>query len=241
MKKRIFPYLTAVFILLIGLTLVFPFALKLLVVPVTKKELGNRVYIPSNLPELHQKELEQLLNASEKRVDSLLQKRISDPFWVFIGEQEGKSTWNLPITSPASTLYLPGISVILVKPRGWDVNVLSHELMHAELKERLGWSSMQNKVPVWFDEGFGLLADYRYHHLQAWEASFAVKNLPPVDSLITRESFQRYSEISPMLSYYPAFIKVREWWQKDQRVERLERLSEAIEKGQLFEQALEDH
>ncbi len=46
-------------------------------------------------------------------------------------------------------------------PRGWNADVIAHELAHAELKARLGYWRYSRAIPKWFDEGAGMHVDER--------------------------------------------------------------------------------
>ncbi len=61
----------------------------------------------------------------------------------------------------ACTHYsLLGLTVVL-GPEGLDEEVVSHELAHAELFERVGLWRMLTGVPTWFDEGLAMLGAVR--------------------------------------------------------------------------------
>lgn len=50
---------------------------------------------------------------------------------------------------------------IAVQPEGLNTDILSHELCHAILHEKLGWYRHYFKIPTWFDEGLAMQVDYR--------------------------------------------------------------------------------
>jgi hypothetical protein len=57
------------------------------------------------------------------------------------------------------TYYMYWGNYIVIGPNGFNEDVIAHELMHSELRERV---KNQNFVPVWFDEGLASLVDDRY-------------------------------------------------------------------------------
>lgn len=50
---------------------------------------------------------------------------------------------------------------IAVQPAGLNADILSHELCHAILHEKMGWYKHYFKIPAWFDEGLAMQVDYR--------------------------------------------------------------------------------
>lgn len=60
-----------------------------------------------------------------------------------------------------STDFLPGRTCIVLGPDGRNVDVFAHELVHAEIADRLGFWTRWRQLPVWFDEGAAMQVDYR--------------------------------------------------------------------------------
>lgn len=50
---------------------------------------------------------------------------------------------------------------ILIGPQGRSVDVVAHELAHAELAQRVGFVRRELSVPTWFDEGLAMQVDHR--------------------------------------------------------------------------------
>lgn len=69
--------------------------------------------------------------------------------------------WPLIFNSYGSTFFLPGRSCVVLGPDGRNVDVFAHELVHAELFDRLGWWRRLRALPVWFDEGVAMQVDDR--------------------------------------------------------------------------------
>lgn len=49
----------------------------------------------------------------------------------------------------------------MVGPKGQTPDVVAHELMHAEIADRVGWWGRLRQLPVWFDEGLAMQVDFR--------------------------------------------------------------------------------
>ena len=67
------------------------------------------------------------------------------------------------------TTYFPARKhYISVSDEYFNIDILAHELTHAELHTRLS-ESAQRKMPTWFDEGIALQNDYREQYgFEAW-------------------------------------------------------------------------
>lgn len=60
-----------------------------------------------------------------------------------------------------STQFVGGRTCVLIGPRGTNTDVVAHELMHAELADRVGAWQRWWSIPVWFDEGVAMQLDTR--------------------------------------------------------------------------------
>lgn len=56
---------------------------------------------------------------------------------------------------------------VIVGPEGHNVDVLAHELVHAEVAHRIGLWATLFRLPVWFDEGLATLTDSRAPYILA--------------------------------------------------------------------------
>jgi hypothetical protein len=54
---------------------------------------------------------------------------------------------------------------VMLNMEQFSLDVTSHELMHAELAERLGYWASITRLPTWFDEGVALQLDRRSQYL----------------------------------------------------------------------------
>lgn len=57
--------------------------------------------------------------------------------------------------------FIPGKSFVVIGPEGHNADVIAHELMHAELNQRVGYWKRMTQIPSWFDEGVAMQVDYR--------------------------------------------------------------------------------
>jgi len=67
----------------------------------------------------------------------------------------------LHLNEYASAHFLGTRSCIFIGPEGRSIDVVAHELMHAETFERIGPWARMTQLPTWFDEGLAMQVDYR--------------------------------------------------------------------------------
>jgi hypothetical protein len=60
-----------------------------------------------------------------------------------------------------STVFVGPRACVIIGPQGTNVDVLAHELLHAELFERVGPWRRASEIPAWFDEGLAMQVDFR--------------------------------------------------------------------------------
>lgn len=110
----------------------------------------------------------------------------------------------------AATHFVLGETYVVLGPDGMNVDVMAHELMHAELRARLGWWVRDVRIPAWFDEGLAMQADdWEDYREEAWQRETRGGALaPPLEDLTGESAFT--SE-----GYWRAFAtskhEVRRW------------------------------
>ncbi|MDQ2077990.1 hypothetical protein [Marinimicrobium sp. ABcell2] len=94
-----------------------------------------------------------------QRVDTTFGEMIAIPKIVIVGNKVEAS--NFGANSTARAYYTPMGSCIILGPKGQNVDVAAHELVHAEVGQRVGWLTHWLDIPVWFNEGVALIVDHR--------------------------------------------------------------------------------
>ncbi|MCO1337016.1 hypothetical protein MO867_22080 [Microbulbifer sp. OS29] len=110
--------------------------------------------------------LEIILEARE-RVGVTFGPMMSSPRIILTARREEAA--RLGANSTATTHYIPLGACIVLAPKGQNVDVAAHELVHAEVGYRVGWLTHWLEIPVWFNEGVALIIDQR--------SSFLVDNI----------------------------------------------------------------
>ncbi len=106
-------------------------------------------------------------------------------------------------------------SYISISTEYLNVDILAHELTHAELKERLSNKAIR-KIPTWFDEGIALQNDYREQYgPAAWaEQTDNGKNIVAPEDMDTGAEFYSGTKEDRRFRYLNAKHDVAEWLEK---------------------------
>ena len=100
-----------------------------------------------------------LLSIARARIGSTFGAPRAAPIIVFL--QDARSFWPLALNAHGSTNFVGTRACVMVGPKGRNADVVAHELMHAELFERVGARRRFTEIPVWFDEGVAMQVDFR--------------------------------------------------------------------------------
>ena len=113
------------------------------------------------------------------------------------------------------TLFPVKRSYVSVSTEYLTVDVLAHELTHAELYERLSGNAFR-RVPTWFNEGIALQNDYREQYgPEAWaEQTDNGKNIVAHEDMDTAAEFYSGTKEDRRFRYLNAKHDVVEWLEK---------------------------
>jgi hypothetical protein len=141
------------------------------------------------------KEKRTFLNAYDsacKRVESFWGSKTAIPIMVVGSEGEiMKKFGNEQHSKVGMTHFTPWGTYIVIDEEGVNVDVISHELAHAELFARIGWQKRTFEIPTWFDEGLAMLLDNRFA-VEEEEWKFMNQHMdyvPDMKKLATAEAF----------------------------------------------------
>ena len=114
-----------------------------------------------------------------------------------------------------TTLFSVKRCYVSVSTEYLTVDVLAHELTHAELYERLSGKAFR-RVPTWFNEGIALQNDYREQYgPEAWaEQTDNGKNIVAHEDMDTAAEFYSGTKEDRRFRYLNAKHDVAEWLEK---------------------------
>ena len=118
-----------------------------------------------------------------------------------------------------------------------NIDIIAHELTHAELHTRLNMKALK-KIPTWFDEGLATQNDYREQYgLKAWiEQTDNGKNTVPLEDMDTGSEFYADPVEDRRFRYLNAKHEVGVWMDTHQQKGLLE-LFDKLNNGEEFDTA----
>lgn len=124
-------------------------------------------------------------------------------------------------TTGATTLT-PFKDYTILGPNGFNVDVISHELTHSELKTHIGWSTFNlgTTIPLWFDEGLCMLNDERpkYSEANYQRLTDHGKDAPQLHDIASRVGFydattdQKIGDQRVYINFMTAKHEVARWY-----------------------------
>ncbi|MGB5457825.1 MAG: hypothetical protein WBO16_13220 [Gammaproteobacteria bacterium] len=104
-----------------------------------------------------------MIDSARLRITEHYGKPIAKPVIIITGSEREAEYYGLHGT-PGALFFTPWNSYLILNHRKGGLDVASHELVHAEVVERLGYFIRQREIPTWFDEGVSLQVDFRPHY-----------------------------------------------------------------------------
>jgi hypothetical protein len=179
-------------------------------------------------------QLKRLIHQASIRIDSFWGRQASNPKFIYCDAQEDFANYSANPSAPAVT-YLKFGSVIVLSADAVDLDILAHEVSHAELYQRIGFYRFNYKIPSWFKHGLAMQNDYRSYYsddtLEAKTDNF--KNLPDVKGLASDKEFYSGSQDQIMLHYMVAKHELRKWYTRA----KLDKFLTDLNSGKSFEEA----
>jgi hypothetical protein len=221
-------------VLLIAQYYLFPQESKCILIDYSDFKKDGRLYYDTAASSKSIDSLKFIIDSASKRVANFWGEKKSDPTFIYcVSDSEFKKYGDNNL-DPATTHYKFG-NYIVINKDGIDLNIIAHEMSHAEFKERIGYFNEVSKIPTWFDEGLAMQNDYRnYYSADSLRAvSDDLKNLPNLDSLQTVKEFWSGTQSRVRLNYMTAKYDVKQWYTKP----KADSLIAALNSGKSFKEA----
>lgn len=121
-------------------------------------EVSDNVYVDQSISPVQQVTLVETVQAAVQRVSDIYGAPTSNPRIIATSETHyGKLGFN-PTGMQSSGFFH---ECIFLGPKGLNVDVVAHELVHAEVRHRTTLLVELTQLPAWFIEGTGIKVDYR--------------------------------------------------------------------------------
>lgn len=172
------------------------------------EKIAPEVYVSPGTPQIQKDSLLHLLSVSKERNTAFWGKTFPVRV-IFCHDPEVAKSYGYR-GNIASFAMTPFFSFVLFTPDALSPDVVSHEMCHPELFNRLGWFRHEMLIPVWFYEGIGMQLDDREHYSETtWkEITGEGKTAPSLIRLKTREGF--YTD-AYQVNYSTAKHEVARW------------------------------
>lgn len=177
------------------------------------REISPNLYVDPNFSADEQALIETTLKEARERVVAKYGDVSSEPVLIVSSSAEEAAKFFRRGLPPASTYYLPWGQYIPITPDGNNIDVMAHELVHAEVFHRLGYFKSLRSLPIWFSEGVAMQVDYREGKIQRY--ILEGHEFPPVSTLETAAQFMT-GDLS--LHYAAAKVEISSWLSSERRV-----------------------
>lgn len=155
-----------------------------------------KVYVDPKMSQADRDSLLNAINESRNRIASVYGDSLADPVIIAgqtmdVMEKFGGNAYNRVGRTYQTALG----AYIIFGPDGIaSVDVIAHEMAHAELTKRLGYKIVNN-LPDWFDEGLALQVDERFTEEDWLARTDNRKNAPNLDTIstITHDDWLAYA------------------------------------------------
>ena len=221
-------------LLALGHFLVFPEETRCIFIKVSDFNKEGNLYFKTNVPAGTLNTIRNTIYDAEKRDSEFLGVLKCKPSFIYCDNEVDYAKYGNGAGSPACTHTKLGAYIVLSK-EGLSVEVIAHEIIHAELYQRLGFFRYQFAIPVWFNEGLAmqtdLRADFSEDSLKKYSDNF--KNLPELKKMRTAKQFYSGDVATTRLNFAAARYEIKRWYTN----EKLTRFISAINSGIPFEKA----
>ena len=212
----------------------FPEETRCLLIGVSDFKKTDDLYFKPGLPVSTIFSIRSLIAQAEKRDSEFLGSLACKPRFIYCDNETDYALYGNKSGSPACTHTKLGAYIVLSR-NGLNADVIAHEILHAELYQRLGFYKYQFAIPVWFNEGLAMQTDYRaeFSEDSLNKYSDGFRNLPELQNLRTGSQFYSGIERDILLNFSTARYEVKRWYTKD----KLTHLITALTHGTQFADA----
>jgi uncharacterized protein YccT (UPF0319 family) len=181
--------------------------------------------------EVDQHRFAQLTRDARLRIENTFGAVESKPIIVFFDQPDGFGPFRLNAYGSAASIG--SRTCVMVGPKGQNVDVVAHELMHAEFDHRVGFlKSLQ--LPTWFHEGVAMQVDYRPQYSLSLQDA---QKTAYVRDLTAPSTFNEGDDQALTRNYVSAKHEVASWLSRAEATPLYSRL-QRIRDGQSFAEAI---
>jgi hypothetical protein len=170
---------------------------------------------------------------AKARIENMFGAPRAKPLVVFLNNPA--TVFTFKSNGYGGAYFVGSRACLFIGPKGTNVDVVAHELLHAELSERVGPSRRSSETPAWFDEGLAMQVDFRsrYNSSQPVDAT----ELASLRTLRSMDQFNAGNDEEITRHYARSKQAVAQWLEKIGRANlysRLERIGNGESFGTVF-------
>jgi len=170
------------------------------------------IFVDPDLEELEIKRALSAISEGKERISKTFGSYTANPVIVITGTSESANKYGLG-RFPAKAFAAPWNQYVVVNYHVSNIDVITHELMHAQIREILGYWAYQTRIPTWFDEGVAMQVDYRDHY-KIDVLSFPQKEFDRIITLTSPSKFWTDSKEKNINNYVGAKVAVHQVLEK---------------------------
>jgi hypothetical protein len=215
--------------------IIFPQQTRSILINYSNFKKDGRLYFNNNTPQNNVDTIKQLIELAANRVSAFWGQKTCNPKYIYCNSEEDFKKYGGPYAVPALTHIKLG-AYIVISNEGIDLDIIAHEIAHAEFYGRIGFYNWSFKIPRWFDEGLAMQNDNRDYYSEDTlkVRSNNYKNLTDIKKLKSGKQFsEEGTHEQIMLNIMTAKHEVKNWYTK----EKLDKLIKDINAGKSFDEA----
>lgn len=238
MEKKIRKIGISIFVLFLFVAtahyFVYPQHTKCMLVSFSNLKKENRLYFSAQTAQQRIDSLHMLIEKATARISSFWGETKAQPTFIYCDTDADFKKYGTEGNVPALTILKMNGYIVLSRD-GVDLDIIAHELAHAELYERIGFWKQTFAIPYWFNEGLAMQLDHRsnYSEDSLQVKSNHIQQLPNVQLMKKQEQFFAGTVEEIQLNYMVAKHEVKNWLTK----EKLQNFVLQIRAGKKFEEA----
>jgi hypothetical protein len=199
--------------------IIFPQQSRSILIDYSGFKKDGRLYFNTATPQNKTDSLKALIELANTRVANFWGEKKSDPKIIYCNKAVEFIRYSSAPAAPAIT-YLKLGSYIVLSADAVDLDIIAHEISHAEFYERVGFYTWSYKIPAWFKHGLAMQNDYRSYYsedtLKIRSANFT--SLPDIKSFKKDDEFYAGTHEQVMLNYMTAKHEFKNWYTKEKLV-----------------------
>jgi len=171
-------------------------------------KLSENIFLDPALEELERQKALSAISEGQKRIRKVIGSYTASPVIVITGTTINAKKYGLGGFS-AKAYAAPWNQYVVVNYQIESIDLIAHELMHAQLREAVGYWVYQTGMPTWFDEGVAMQVDFRDRY-EIDTLSFPQEEIERVKTLISPSKFWTDSREEDVNNYLAAKAAVHQ-------------------------------